>query len=436
MASAPVSRLVNATRRRLFAVTLLTTALLVVVTGLVTALVGLAFLDADVDRALTSTATAAASHAAGSLPTASEDEESVEAPASSETFVLYLDPHAHLVANPSGVRLAGLPVADAVSQASASGSDLRTITAGGVSVRLLTLPIRAGEDDHGKSVAGFVQAGFVLTLHDQQSASLIYAIILVGSLGLLGAAVVTLFVTGRALGPIRRSFEAQSRFIAEASHELRTPAALIRADAEVLQREDLLSAGGRPLAADIVAEAERLGRLVGDLLTLAAADAVPLVVERRPVDLARVVRETVRRAEALAAEREVRLMVDAPLSAMVLGDRDRLMQLLLILVDNGLDHTPSGGVVTLTVMPGARTVQLTVDDTGSGIPPDQRERVFEPFATMSGAPRRRLGGSGLGLAIAHRIVVAHAASIQALDNPSGGARFVAILPAAPGQRPG
>jgi len=427
----PLARLVSTTRRRLFLVTLLTTALLVVFTGFVTAFVSLAFLDADVDHALTSSATDAVTRAEGSLPTSSDDGGASDTPASSDTFVLYLDPSARLIANPSGVILAGLPVGAAASQAGSTGSDLRTVTLGGVRVRLLTLPIKGAEDATGSSLSGFVQAGFVLTLHDQQAASLVSAIVLVGLLGLLGAAVVTLFVTDRALVPIRRSFEAQRRFVAEASHELRTPAALIRADAEVLQREDLVTAEGRPLTEDIVAEAERLGRLVGDLLALAAADGAPLVVDRRPVDLAEVVRLTARRTEALATERGVRMVIDTPPIALVLGDRDRLMQLLLILVDNGLDHTPTGGEVTVAVAPGPRAVQLTVSDTGAGIPADQRERVFEPFASLPGAKRDRLGGSGLGLAIARRIATAHDATILATATPTGGARIVTTLPAAP-----
>ncbi len=431
----PLARLVSTTRRRLFLVTLLTTALLVVLTGFVTAFVSLAFLDADVDHALTSSATDAVTRAEGSLPTSSDDGEPSDTPASSDTFVLYLDPSARVIANPSGITLAGLPVGAAVNQAGTSGSDLRTVTLGGVRVRLMTLPIKGIEDAHGGSLSGFVQAGFVLTLHDQQAASLVSAIVLVGLLGLLGAAVVTLVVTDRALVPIRRSFEAQRRFVAEASHELRTPAALIRADAEVLQREGLVTAEGRPLTEDIVTEAEHLGRLVGDLLALAAADGAPLVVDRRPVDLSEVVRLTARRTEALSAERQVRIVVDVPTTALVLGDRDRLMQLVLILVDNGLNHTPPGGEVTVVVTPGPPSIQLTVSDTGSGIPADQRERVFEPFASLPGAQRGRRGGSGLGLAIARRIATAHDATILATATPTGGARLITTLPAAPTRVP-
>ena len=275
-----------------------------------------------------------------------------------------------------------------------------------------------------------MQAGFELSLHDQQSASLVTAITLVALLGLAGAALVTLFVTGRALVPIRRSFEAQRRFVADASHELRTPAALIRANAEVLERERLVGADGRPLVADIVDEADRLGRLVGDLLTLASDDAAPLVMERHPVDVAEVARDTVRRTAAFAAERGLALELSAPSTAPSVGDHDRLVQLLLILVDNALDHSPPGGAVTVAVAVTPRNVELSVSDEGPGVPLADRERIFEPFASLAGASRQRSGGSGLGLAIARRIVVAHGGTIAVGDAPAGGARFTINLPPA------
>ena len=208
--------------------------------------------------------------------------------------MLYLDAAGQVVANPSRVPLTGLPSQAAVEAARATGSDLRDVDAGGIPVRLETLAV-AGEDGAG-AVAGFVQAGFVLTLHDQQSARLVLIVTLVGLAGLIGAAVVAFAVTGRALVPVRRTMAAQRRFVADASHELRTPATLIRSAAEILEREDLVREEGRPFVADIGAEAERLGRLVGDLLTLASTDAGVLKVERGALDLADVASETVRRA--------------------------------------------------------------------------------------------------------------------------------------------
>lgn len=255
-------------------VTLGLVATLVVGIGAASAIVTLRALDADVDRALIASVDAAAASLHDGLPSSGgsgDDEEEAEdvTLAASDTFLLVLDPAGAVVSNPSRVSLGGLPDATAVQTAAATGRDLRTVDAGGISVRVFTLPISSEEAEGEEGgVVGYVQGGFVLTLHDEQSRSIVAAILLVGVIGLAGAALVTLIVTGRALVPIRRSFDAQRRFVADASHELRTPAALIRSNADVVEREGLVGDEGRPLVADIITEADRLGRLVGDMLQL------------------------------------------------------------------------------------------------------------------------------------------------------------------------
>jgi signal transduction histidine kinase len=427
----PTARLLATTRRRLFIVTLGLVALLVVGIGAASAIVALRALDADVDRALALSVEGAVATLGEEIPSDDEAHEHDEGIlASADTFLLVLDRSGEVVSNPSGVDVEGLPDAAAVAAADAHGRDLRTVQVGGTDVRLLTVPIEA-EHDSG-TPAGYVQGGFVLTLHDEQSRSIVAAVLLVGVVGLLGAAVVTLIVTGRALVPIRRSFAAQRRFVADASHELRTPAALIRANAEVMEREGLVADEGAPLVNDIITEADRLGRLVGDLLQLASTDAHGLTIEPHPLDLAAVATETVRQSAALAADRGAVLAMggSTPGPAIVTGDRDRLIQLVLILLDNAFDHSPPGGTVTVDVHASGPSVHLTVADEGPGIPPTERERIFEPFTRLPGVRRERAGGTGLGLAIARRIATAHHGTIHATDAPSGGAVFVVTLPGA------
>ena len=248
----------------------------------------------------------------------------------------------------------------------------------------------------------------------------------------------TLIVTGDALTPIRQSLDAQRRFVADASHELRTPTALIRANAEVLGREGLVADDGRPLVTDIVDESDRLSRLIGDLLQLAASDSTGLVLDRQPVDLAAIATDTARQSEALAVERGVALRTLSPEAGdvtLVSGDRDRLTQLLLILLDNAFAHSPERATVTVGVRPSGRTVVMTVADEGPGIPSADRLRIFEPFARLPGVARDRAGGTGLGLAIARQIVTAHDGTIGVDDTPGGGARFVVTLPAIGTPRP-
>ena len=241
----------------------------------------------------------------------------------------------------------------------------------------------------------------------------------------------TLIVTGRALVPIRRTFDAQRRFVADASHELRTPAALIRANADVMEREDLVTDDGRPFVADIITEADRLARLVGDMLQLAATDTAQIVIEPEHVDLGAIAVETVRQAEALATERAVHLVMasGALRSVVVNGDRDRLIQLILILLDNAFDHSPPGGTVTVDLHMADRKVELSVADEGPGVPASERERVFEPFTRLPGVRRDRAGGTGLGLAIGRRIATAHGGSVVVADAPGGGAAFRVTIPA-------
>lgn len=424
MAASHTDVLLRRTRRRLFVVTLGLLTLLVAGIGAATLVVGLNALDADVNRALQTAVSASVSALSDELPTADErNEPDEQAPAAADTVLLVLDPSGKVVQNRTGSSLTGLPDTTVLA-AARSGEDLRTITTGGHNVRLLTVPLV-----HDGQLLGFVQGGFVLDLHDNQSQSLVLAVISVGAMGLIAAALITLLVTGRALVPVREGFEAQRRFVADASHELRTPAALIRANAEVLEREQLVAEDGQPLLEDVIAEADRLGGLVGDLLQLSAWDETELTIAPESVDVAQVARETVRGATALAAERNVRLETEGVESAVAYVDRTRIVQLMLILIDNAVDHSPAGGAVTVRVATTAHAIEIHVDDQGPGIPESDRERIFEPFTRLTGTTRHGSGGTGLGLAIARRIVDAHGGTIRADSQPDGGARFTVALPA-------
>ena len=248
-------------------VTLGLVALLVIGIGAATAFVGLRALDADVDRALAASVDAAVARGLdGELPPAEEEaERGRDLPASSDTFVLVLDPtgSGRRQPVPAGARRACPDTLGARRRVGRRAATSGRSTWAAPTVRLLTVPISLG--GRARRI-GYVQGGFVLTLHDDQSHSLVAAIALVGVVGLDRRGGRHARRHRRALVPIRQSFDAQRRFVADASHELRTPAALIRANAEVLEREGLVTDDGRPLVDDIVAEADRLGRLVGDLL--------------------------------------------------------------------------------------------------------------------------------------------------------------------------
>ena len=422
----PNATLVAATRRRLAIGTLAVVGTLVLGLGAATAIIGTTILDQEVDRALQAASDAYLAQLGGE--TGQEDHEASEShqPQASDIFFLVLDSAGALVSNPSGIPLVGLPDMAAVEAARESGSDLRTVEVDDIRVRLLTVPIVA-ED----AAVGWLQTGIVLTLHDRQSQALVLAILVVGAIGLLGAGLATLWITGRALVPIRAAFETERRFVADASHEIRTPAAVIRSSAEVLQREELVAPPGRPLVADIVGEADRLGRLVEDLLALAASEQGALAIETAPVDLVELVRTAVRRVTPLAEDRGLRLTGPDRAAAAIPadGDADRLLQVLMILIDNALRHSPAGGIVSVTITRAShQRGRIEVLDQGPGVPPAMREKIFEPFARMPASRSRADAGSGLGLAIARRLVELHDGTLRVDDGPAGGARLVLELP--------
>ena len=171
--------------------------------------------------------------------------------------------------------------------------------------------------------------------------------------------------------------------------------------------------------------------LVDDLLALAAFDATGLVLQRTSLDVAELVRETVRGAAALAAQHDVTLVADAAVPAFALVDRARFVQVVLVLLDNAIDHAPAGSTVMATVRISDRRVEVSVEDQGPGVPPDERDAIFEPFSSGSAGRRRRRGGTGLGLAIARRIVDAHGGTIGVDQAGDRGARFTVSLPAVP-----
>ena len=282
----------------------------------------------------------------------------------------------------------------------------------------------------------------MLKFNNQQEAELVTTIVIASIVGLLGAAIVTLLVTRRALVPIRYAFATERRFVAAASHELRTPVAVIRASAEILQREDLVADDGHSLVEDVISESDRLSRLVGDLLALAAAEAGAITIDRQPLELRSFVADLGRRADTMAQGRGMHLAVEtgqpgaSPLP--VLADADRLAQLVLILVDNAIDHSPDGGTVELALraVPDAQppSADIVVTDHGPGVPLADRERIFEPFSRLRGRTRSQ-SGTGLGLAIARLLADRHQAALSVDDAPQGGARFTIRLATTPATAP-
>jgi signal transduction histidine kinase len=352
---------------------------------------------------------------------------------SSGTFAVLANDGGELVGRRDFRIPAGIPVEAGIDSARTGGTTIELASIGGVPVRVRT-----------ERVDTRIGALYIQVIGDrtteQSTLDAILRVLVVGG----GVVVLVAFGFGavyarRALVPIRESLQVQRlalrrqrEFAADASHELRTPLTVVRSSLEHLRRhrdEPVRSVGDA--LDDIDAEVDHLASLVEDLLLLARSDSGAIALERRPLDLGDVAADAASSLAKPAVAREVRVVVD-PEPAIVEGDPARLRQLVMILVDNAIRHSPIGGEVRVAVRSGAAGATLDVADQGAGVRPEDMPHVFERFWRASGSPS---GGTGLGLAIAKWIVDRHHGTIAVANNEAGGAVFRVRLPSTAGTSP-
>ncbi|MGA2110966.1 MAG: ATP-binding protein [Anaerolineales bacterium] len=336
---------------------------------------------------------------------------------------------------------------------------------GSAHLRVFTVPITLAGTE-----AGFLQIGTPLSTVDRIREYLLVMLVLGDVLGMIIAAALGNLIAGRALRPLeavtvtalqitraddlsRRIslegppgsevgrlilafnetlerledlFHSQRRFLADVSHELRTPLTAIRGNVDLIRR---MGADEESLEA-IQSEAERLIRLVGDLLLLAQAETGNLPLAREPVDVDTVLLEVFQQGRILAQDHLTLVMGDWD-QAQVIGDRDRLKQLFLNLMANAVQYTPNGGRVTLSLRLVGEWTHISVTDTGPGIPAEEIPHLFERFYRVDRSrTRRSYSGAGLGLSIAYWIAVNHGGRIEVASEMGKGTTFSVWLPLA------
>jgi signal transduction histidine kinase len=320
----------------------------------------------------------------------------------------------------------GMPNDASLAAAVDRGRDLRRGSAADAPVRILTTAV----DSRIGTV--YVQIFQDRTAEERTLAVLLAVLLGGGLVVVVVAAGVGVVYSRRALVPIRESLTAQRgalrrqrEFAADASHELRTPLTVIRASVDHLRRHrnEPVAAVGDALD-DIGAEVDHLTRLVEELLLLARSDSGAVNLEKLPVDVGDVAADAAGSLAGPAREHGVRIEVD-PEPAVVTGDAARLRQLVLILVDNAIGHSPRDATVRVAARRDGPNAVLTIEDEGAGLRSEDLPRLFERFWRGAGAPP---GGAGLGLAIAAWIVDGHAGTIEAANRETGGARFTVRIP--------
>lgn len=256
--------------------------------------------------------------------------------------------------------------------------------------------------------------------------------VLFAGAALLGILILALFswlYTKRLLLPLEENQKRQTEFIAAASHELRSPLAVILSSLSALK---IATPKEAPRFYDAIeSEGHRMSRLIEDMLSLANADNHSWKIQMAPAELDTLLLKAYESYEPLAHKKHISLHISLPEDTLpvCLCDEARIMQVLAVLIDNAISYTPEGGCITLTLRQQKETIQLQVSDNGPGIPDSQKEAVFRRFYRADAAHQDR-EHFGLGLCIAREILRLHHGTITITDTPGGGATFQCTLPLA------
>lgn len=278
-----------------------------------------------------------------------------------------------------------------------------------------------------------VKRVIAVSIVDSEVASLRDLLIIIVSGLVTGMLIIVLagyYLARRSMIPIQASWEKQQQFVADASHELRTPLAVLKSNAELILRHPSHTVEEESIrVTNIIREVRRMTKLVVDLLTLARSDANQLEVKLEPTSVNEIVEIIAEQFIPLAEMEGFELTVHLNEQLDMMADKERLHQLLVILLDNAMKYTAAPGEIQLTASKQGNSVVIAVQDSGQGIPANDLPRVFDRFYRGDKARSRENGGTGLGLSIAKWIVEQHGGKISVDSKLGVGTKFSMVFPA-------
>ena len=283
----------------------------------------------------------------------------------------------------------------------------------------------------GDKLLGTVFMGEDISSYFSMLKTLFAMMLVLALIFLVFAALAGHFLARKAMEPINLAFTRQREFVADASHELRTPLSVLKLSVEAVQNdnEQKLSPFSLQVLEDMNIEVTRMTQLVSDLLKLARADAGVINIIKEKFDLVIVAETLIRSVKPLATAKNITLSLTGASELNVMADKERINQLLVILIDNAIKYTPSEGQITinLTRQGGSKpTAVIKLKDTGDGISKEEQKLIFERFYRSDKA--RTCGGTGLGLSIAKWIVDVHNGKVEVESEPGKGSTFTITLP--------
>jgi signal transduction histidine kinase len=353
-----------------------------------------------------------------------DEHREVLASGSDEFGWISLKPDGRVTGRDSAAESLGLPSAklarEALQEEEAVSATIRSSRG---KVRVVSMPMyELGE------LVGVIQYARSLEGVQDTVNGLVLVLLPLGLGGLGLAAIGGLYMAGRAVRPIHESYERQRNFIADASHDLKTPLTLVQADAEVVLHRGSITEGDRKLIEHALAETNRMSNMLSDLLFIARLDAGKVTVERKVFDLAAVISGAVGRFGTRAVVEGVRMEIRTPDELPARGDPSQTERILAVLLDNALRHTPADGRITVACHPRDGWVEASVTDTGTGIAHKNLSRIFDRFYRADVSRTRGGAGTGLGLSLARDLARAQRGGLTAENAKDCGAVFRLKLP--------
>ena len=294
-------------------------------------------------------------------------------------------------------------------------------------IMLSAMPIVA----NGETL-GMIYVGRDVTTYYKGMRRATTIVIIVAILALIIAAIAGHIMAGKAMIPIKKAYDKQRQFTADASHELRTPLSVIMSSVEVMQQEEAIKKSPFILQImnDMKDEIKKMSNLVGNLLTLARSEQQINQLNKKSFCVNEAVEQMVRKVSPLALEKSIRIEFFNKIQYELYADLEGIQQLLLILLDNAIKYTMQNGTINILLMKeeNNKKLILKITDTGIGIDDKDKALIFDRFYRVDKARSREAGGTGLGLAIAKWIVAMHEGDIRVESKVGEGTTFIVVLP--------
>jgi len=240
---------------------------------------------------------------------------------------------------------------------------------------------------------------------------------------------ISYYLAYKTIAPIKEVFEKQKQFIADASHELRTPIAIIKTNLALVSsnKDKTIESQGKWMNY-IDLQTDRMSHLIDDMLSLAKLDEDKKVLNLQPININKILENLLMSFEAVFFENKIELENNLKDNFFINGDLEEIKKLFNILMDNAIKHTFPNGTITITSSKLKSKMEIIITNTGEGIPNKDLEKIFERFYRSDESRQRKTGGYGLGLAIANAIVTSHKGKIYARSNVGKDTSFIVELP--------